>query len=102
MWQAIVRIDVAIQKRALNEAILASHKRARMAMGGSICLDSCADLDGGVITQLYVLLEAAKEQRMPESYVHFFGDTTPPPLRDTTATCSRSWRSCRMASSRWR
>ncbi|KAJ6525211.1 hypothetical protein B0H19DRAFT_593115 [Mycena capillaripes] len=46
-------------------------------MGGSIWLDSCADLDGSVITQLYALLEVEKEQGVPESYVHFFGDTAP-------------------------
>jgi 2,3-bisphosphoglycerate-independent phosphoglycerate mutase len=37
----------------------------------------CQVSDGGVhshITHLYALLEAAKEQGIPECYVHFFGD----------------------------
>ncbi|KAJ6525191.1 hypothetical protein B0H19DRAFT_592885 [Mycena capillaripes] len=33
MWQAILRIDIAIKKRAFNETILASHKRANDGNG---------------------------------------------------------------------
>ncbi|KAJ6525158.1 hypothetical protein B0H19DRAFT_1276241 [Mycena capillaripes] len=60
MWQAILRIDVAFKKRALNETILASHKH----------------IDGGVHSHI-PLLEAPKEQGMLESYIHLFGDTVP-------------------------
>ncbi|KAJ6521233.1 hypothetical protein B0H19DRAFT_1277749 [Mycena capillaripes] len=71
-----------VKKHALNETILASHKRAKDGNG-----------------RLHLL---GLEQGVPESSVHFFGDTTPPPLRDTPPTCSRSWRSCSTASSRRR
>ncbi|KAJ7912672.1 metalloenzyme [Mycena leptocephala] len=77
VWQDIVRIDVAIKKRTFhkNEAILASMKRAKGGNGRLHLLGLISD--GGVhshIRHLYALLEAAKEQGVPETYVHFFGD----------------------------
>lgn len=45
--------------------------------GGPCLTLTCQVSDGGVhshITHLYALLETAKEQGVPECYVHFFGD----------------------------
>ncbi|TEB19220.1 phosphoglycerate mutase [Coprinellus micaceus] len=77
VWQDIVRIDVSIKKRAFhkNEAILEACKRAKEGNGRLHLMGLISD--GGVhshITHLYALLEAAKEQGVPHTYIHFFGD----------------------------
>ncbi|KAJ7079925.1 phosphoglycerate mutase [Mycena crocata] len=77
VWQDIVRIDVSIKKRQFhkNPAILESFKRAKEGNGRLHLLGLISD--GGVhshITHLYALLEAAKAEGVPETYVHFFGD----------------------------
>ncbi|KAJ6516506.1 BPG-independent [Mycena sanguinolenta] len=77
VWQDIVRIDVSVKKRTFhkNQAILDSFKRAKDGNGRLHLLGLISD--GGVHshnTHLYALLETAKEQGVPETYVHFFGD----------------------------
>ncbi|KAF7354776.1 Phosphoglycerate-bisphosphoglycerate-independent [Mycena sanguinolenta] len=77
VWQDIVRIDVSVKKRTFhkNQAILDSFKRAKDGNGRLHLLGLVSD--GGVHshnTHLYALLETAKEQGVPETYVHFFGD----------------------------
>ena len=77
VWQDIVRIDVSIKKRQFhsNPNILASFKRAKESTGRLHLLGLVSD--GGVhshITHLFALLEAAKEQGVPHTYIHFFGD----------------------------
>ncbi|KIM64614.1 hypothetical protein SCLCIDRAFT_114790 [Scleroderma citrinum Foug A] len=77
VWQDIVRIDVSITKRQFhkNETILASTKRAKEGNGRLHLLGLVSD--GGVhshIRHLKALLETAKEQGVPHTYVHFFGD----------------------------
>ncbi|KAJ7850999.1 BPG-independent [Mycena leptocephala] len=90
VWQDIVRIDVAIKKRTFhkNEAILASMKRAKGGNGRLHLLGLISD--GGVhshIRHLYALLEAAKEQGVPETYVHFFGDGRDTAPRSAAGYC---------------
>ncbi|KAJ7453314.1 phosphoglycerate mutase [Mycena galericulata] len=77
VWQDIVRIDVSIKKREFhkNKNILESFKHAKEGNGRLHLLGLVSD--GGVhshITHLYALLEAAKEQGIPHTYVHFIGD----------------------------
>lgn len=77
VWQDIVRIDVAIKKRTFhqNETILDACKRAKNGNGRLHLMGLISD--GGVhshIRHLFALLETAKEQGVPETYVHFFGD----------------------------
>ncbi|KAF7304013.1 hypothetical protein MIND_00632500 [Mycena indigotica] len=77
VWQDIVRIDVAIKKREFhkNKTILESFKHAKEGNGRLHFLGLISD--GGVHshnTHLYALLETAKEQGVPNSYVHFIGD----------------------------
>ncbi|KAI5995726.1 cofactor-independent phosphoglycerate mutase [Pisolithus marmoratus] len=77
VWQDIVRIDVSIAKRQFhkNETILASMKRAKEGNGRLHLLGLVSD--GGVhshIRHLKALLETAKEQGVPHTYIHFFGD----------------------------
>ncbi|KAJ3513802.1 hypothetical protein NLJ89_g2742 [Agrocybe chaxingu] len=77
VWQDIVRIDMSIKKRQFhkNEAILAACKRAKEGTGKLHTIGLVSD--GGVhshITHLFALLETAKEQGVPQTYVHFLGD----------------------------
>ncbi|KAF4610634.1 hypothetical protein D9613_007333 [Agrocybe pediades] len=77
VWQDIVRIDVSIKKKQFhkNEAILASCKRAKDGNGRLHLIGLVSD--GGVhshITHLFALLETAKEQGVPHTYIHFLGD----------------------------
>ncbi|KAF8147827.1 phosphoglycerate mutase [Crassisporium funariophilum] len=77
VWQDIVRIDVSIKKKQFhkNETLLASCKRAKEGNGRLHALGLISD--GGVhshITHLFALLETAKEQGVPHTYIHFFGD----------------------------
>ncbi|KAF9035638.1 PGM protein [Panaeolus papilionaceus] len=77
VWQDIVRIDMSIKKRQFhkNEAILASCKRAKEGTGRLHLLGLVSD--GGVhshINHLFALLETAKEQGVPHTYIHFLGD----------------------------
>ncbi|EGN93525.1 hypothetical protein SERLA73DRAFT_78418 [Serpula lacrymans var. lacrymans S7.3] len=77
VWQDIVRIDVAIKKRLFhkNETILASIKRAKEG-NGRLHLAGLIS-DGGVhshISHLFALLETAKENEVPHTYIHFFAD----------------------------
>ncbi|PPQ80711.1 hypothetical protein CVT25_001831 [Psilocybe cyanescens] len=77
VWQDIVRIDVSIKKRQFhkNEAILASCKRAKDGNGRLHLIGLVSD--GGVhshISHLFALLETAKEQGVPHTYIHFLGD----------------------------
>ncbi|KAF9523942.1 phosphoglycerate mutase [Crepidotus variabilis] len=77
VWQDIVRIDMSIKKRQFhkNEAILESCKRAKEGTGRLHLIGLVSD--GGVhshISHLFALLETAKEQGVPHTYVHFLGD----------------------------
>ncbi|KAG2024142.1 phosphoglycerate mutase, variant 2 [Coprinopsis cinerea AmutBmut pab1-1] len=77
VWQDIVRIDVAIKKKQFhkNPTVLEACKRAKEGTGRLHFLGLISD--GGVhshITHLFALLETAKEQGVPEVYIHFFGD----------------------------
>ncbi|KAG9042006.1 hypothetical protein FS837_011459 [Tulasnella sp. UAMH 9824] len=77
VWQDIVKIDVSIKKRNFhkNDATLKACERAKSGNGRLHFLGLISD--GGVhshITHLYALLETAKEQGVPEVYIHFFGD----------------------------
>ncbi|KAJ2928344.1 hypothetical protein H1R20_g8756, partial [Candolleomyces eurysporus] len=77
VWQDIVRIDVSIKKRAFhkNETILDACKRAKEGNGRLHLMGLISD--GGVhshITHLFALLETAKEQGVPHTYIHFLGD----------------------------
>ncbi|PPQ72796.1 hypothetical protein CVT24_012904 [Panaeolus cyanescens] len=84
VWQEIVRIDNAIQKKEFhkNKAILECCKRAKDGNGRLHLLGLISD--GGVhshINHLFALLETAKEQAVPRTYIHFFSDG-----RDTSPT----------------
>ncbi|KDR80714.1 hypothetical protein GALMADRAFT_222317 [Galerina marginata CBS 339.88] len=77
VWQDIVRIDVSIKKRQFhkNEAIVAACKRAKEGTGRLHLIGLVSD--GGVhshITHLFAILETAKEQGVPHTYIHFLGD----------------------------
>ncbi|KAF8887039.1 phosphoglycerate mutase [Gymnopilus junonius] len=77
VWQDIVRIDMSIKKRQFhkNEAIVASCKRAKEGNGRLHLIGLVSD--GGVhshISHLFALLETAKEQGVPHTYIHFLGD----------------------------
>ncbi|KAF6746343.1 PGM protein [Ephemerocybe angulata] len=77
VWQDIVRIDVSIKKKTFhkNETILDACKRAKEG-NGRLHLAGLIS-DGGVhshIRHLFALLETAKEQGVPHTYIHFFGD----------------------------
>lgn len=77
VWQDIVKIDVSIAKRQFhkNETILASMKHAKEGNGRLHLLGLVSD--GGVhshIRHLKALLETAKEQGVPHTFIHFFGD----------------------------
>ncbi|KAF9042510.1 phosphoglycerate mutase [Panaeolus papilionaceus] len=84
VWQEIVRIDNAIQKREFhkNDVIMESCKRAKEGNGRLHLLGLISD--GGVhshINHLFALIETAKEQGVPHTYIHFFSDG-----RDTSPT----------------
>ncbi|KAJ7615881.1 phosphoglycerate mutase [Roridomyces roridus] len=90
VWQDIVRIDVSIKKREFhkNKTILESFKRAKEGNGRLHLLGLISD--GGVhshITHLYALLEAAKEQGIPNVYVHFIGDGRDTAPRSAAGYC---------------
>ncbi|KJA19555.1 hypothetical protein HYPSUDRAFT_189771 [Hypholoma sublateritium FD-334 SS-4] len=77
VWQDIVRIDMSIKKRQFhkNPALIASCKRAKETTGRLHAIGLVSD--GGVhshIRHLFALLETAKEQGVPETYIHFLGD----------------------------
>ncbi|KIM39466.1 hypothetical protein M413DRAFT_446970 [Hebeloma cylindrosporum] len=77
VWQDIVRIDMSIKKRQFhkNEAIVGSCKRAKEGSGRLHLIGLVSD--GGVhshIRHLFALLETAKEQGVPQTYIHFLGD----------------------------
>jgi len=77
VWQDIVRIDFSIKKKQFhkNPAILASCKRAKEGNGRLHALGLISD--GGVhshINHLFALLETAKEQGVPHTYIQFLGD----------------------------
>ncbi|KAG7092047.1 hypothetical protein E1B28_008428 [Marasmius oreades] len=77
VWQDIVKIDVSIKKKEFhkNKTILQSIQHAKDGNGRLHFLGLISD--GGVhshINHLYALLETAKEQKVPNVYVHFFGD----------------------------
>ncbi|KAI5120565.1 hypothetical protein M0805_002515 [Coniferiporia weirii] len=77
VWQDIVRIDQTIKKREFHkmDRILESFKHAKEGNGRLHLLGLVSD--GGVhshIKHLLALLETAKEQEIPKTFVHFFGD----------------------------
>ncbi|KAJ6521688.1 hypothetical protein B0H19DRAFT_704680 [Mycena capillaripes] len=83
MWQAVVRIDVVIKKRAFNETILASHKRAKDGNGRLHLL--------GLVRRSrwrrhHPTLRAARSREGAgrARVLH-------PLLRSCTRTCSRRW-----------
>ncbi|KAL0946449.1 hypothetical protein HGRIS_012672 [Hohenbuehelia grisea] len=77
VWQDIVRIDVSIKKRQFHKTdkIVESVKHAKEGNGRLHLVGLVSD--GGVhshIKHLYALLETAKENAVPHTYVHFLGD----------------------------
>ncbi|EJU03001.1 cofactor-independent phosphoglycerate mutase [Dacryopinax primogenitus] len=77
VWQDIVRIDQAIRKHDFHrdDNIVKSFQHAKNTNGRLHLLGLVSD--GGVhshIEHLFALLETAKEQQVPEVYVHFIGD----------------------------
>ena len=77
VWQDVVRIDQTIKKDEMNKIknITAACERAKKGNGRLHFLGLISD--GGVhshILHLFALLKVAKEQEVPEVYVHFFGD----------------------------
>jgi len=77
VWQDIVKFDVSIKKKEFhkNPVILESMKKAKEGNGRLHLLGLISD--GGVhshIHHVFALLETAKEQGVPHTYVHFFGD----------------------------
>ncbi|KAF9068656.1 cofactor-independent phosphoglycerate mutase [Rhodocollybia butyracea] len=92
VWQDIVRIDVSIKKREFhkNPAILESMKRAKESNGRLHLLGLISD--GGVhshINHLFALLETAKEQGVPHTYVHFLGDGRDTAPRSAAGYCEQ-------------
>ncbi|KAF7321937.1 hypothetical protein MKEN_00716100 [Mycena kentingensis (nom. inval.)] len=90
VWQDIVRIDVSIKKKEFhkNKTILESFKRAKEGNGRLHLLGLISD--GGVHshnTHLYALLETAKEQGVPNTYVHFVGDGRDTAPRSAAGYC---------------
>ncbi|KAJ7055575.1 phosphoglycerate mutase [Mycena amicta] len=90
VWQDIVRIDVSIKKREFhkNKTILESFKHAKDGNGRLHLMGLISD--GGVHshnTHLYALLEAAKEQGVPNTYVHFIGDGRDTAPRSAAGYC---------------
>jgi 2,3-bisphosphoglycerate-independent phosphoglycerate mutase len=77
VWQDVVRIDQAVSKDTLkdNKYILESFNRAVNGNGRLHLMGLVSD--GGVhskSTHLYGLLKIAHELKVPEVYIHFFGD----------------------------
>jgi len=90
VWQDIVKIDVSIKKKEFhkNKTILESFKRAKDGNGRLHLLGLVSD--GGVhshIKHLYALLETAKEQGIPHTYIHFFGDGRDTAPRSAAGYC---------------
>ncbi|KAL1303073.1 hypothetical protein AAFC00_006517 [Neodothiora populina] len=77
VWQDVVRIDQTIKKGELNknENIKKCFERAVKGNGRLHLLGLVSD--GGVhanISHLVKLIDVAKEYKVPEVYIHFFGD----------------------------
>ncbi|KIK55304.1 hypothetical protein GYMLUDRAFT_47871 [Collybiopsis luxurians FD-317 M1] len=92
VWQDIVRIDVSIKKKEFhkNPTILESMKRAKEGNGRLHLMGLISD--GGVhshINHLFALLETAKEQGVPHTYVHFLGDGRDTAPRSATTYCEQ-------------
>lgn len=92
VWQDIVRIDVSIKKKEFhkNPVILESLKKAKEGNGRLHLLGLISD--GGVhshIHHLFALLETAKEQGVPHTYVHFFGDGRDTAPRSAAGYCEQ-------------
>ncbi|XP_035665175.1 2,3-bisphosphoglycerate-independent phosphoglycerate mutase-like [Branchiostoma floridae] len=84
VYQDIVRINLAMDTKAINqnENLVKAFERAKTGNGRLHFLGLVSD--GGVhahINHLFCLLEAAKEHKVPNTYVQFFGDG-----RDTSPT----------------
>ena len=77
VWQDVVRIDQTIKKGALKDVENIRESFTRAAEGnGRLHLCGLVS-DGGVhshINHLLQLVEVAKEYKVPEVWVHFFGD----------------------------
>ncbi|KAG8529059.1 uncharacterized protein KY384_005694 [Bacidia gigantensis] len=77
VWQDVVRIDQTIKKGELNKVKTLTDCFQRAVDGnGRLHLLGLIS-DGGVhshIKHLFALLEVAKEMKVPEVYIHFFGD----------------------------
>lgn len=77
VWQDVVRIDESIKngKFGKTEGIVKSFQNA-ISKNGRLHLLGLVS-DGGVhshIKHLFELLKVAKEMKVPEVYIHFFGD----------------------------
>ena len=77
VWQDVVRIDQTIKNGELNKVktLTDSFQKAIDGNGRLHLLGLISD--GGVhshIKHLFALLEVAKEMKVPEIYIHFFGD----------------------------
>ncbi|XP_017486153.1 PREDICTED: 2,3-bisphosphoglycerate-independent phosphoglycerate mutase-like [Rhagoletis zephyria] len=85
IYQDIVRINLDCESKAIhkNANFVAACERAKTVSGGRLQLLGLVS-DGGVhahIEHLYSLLEGAKVNGVPTTYVHFFSDG-----RDTSPT----------------
>lgn len=77
VWQDVVRIDQTIKKGELNkiENVTSAFQRAVDGNGRLHFLGLISD--GGVhshINHLFALLQVAKEYKVPQIFIHFFGD----------------------------
>ncbi|KAL6721019.1 hypothetical protein ACLMJK_000119 [Lecanora helva] len=77
VWQDVVRIDQTIKKGELNKVktLTDCFQKAKDGNGRLHLLGLVSD--GGVhshIKHLFALLEVAKEMKVPQVYIHMFGD----------------------------
>lgn len=77
VWQDVVRIDQTIKKGELNKIknVTSAFQRAVDGNGRLHFLGLVSD--GGVhshIKHLFALLQVAKEYKVPQIFIHFFGD----------------------------
>jgi 2,3-bisphosphoglycerate-independent phosphoglycerate mutase len=77
VWQDVVRIDQTVKKGEMskNEQVQKTFQRALDGNGRLHLLGLVSD--GGVHSKnehLYALLQVAKDMKIPNVYIHFFGD----------------------------
>ncbi|KIV96154.1 2,3-bisphosphoglycerate-independent phosphoglycerate mutase, variant [Exophiala mesophila] len=77
VWQDVVRIDQTIKNGELNKVKTITDTMQRAVDGNGRLHFLGLISDGGVhshIKHLFALLEVAKEYKVPEIFIHFFGD----------------------------